>query len=277
MPKIEMPDVVLIPRALVRPNPWNPNEVAPELFNEIVSNIEELGFVQPIVVAPLDDGSEYKFQIIDGEHRYDALMLFSEEEVAEIPCIVRDMDVDSMKFQTVKLNKLRGKLNIRKFNTLVQDLMERHSFEEVAERMAFTDPTELEELLINARESLPTSEMKEEFDKAKEDIKTVEDLSLLLNRLFTQFGDTLPGNFMVLDFGGKNHIWVRMREGDYRNVMAKARETMLEGYTFDSVLMHMLVIIPVHTFIEKYSDLLEEVPDEQGTEGTVIIDDGESE
>jgi ParB/RepB/Spo0J family partition protein len=277
MPKIEMPDVVLIPRALVRPNPWNPNEVAPELFNEIVSNIEELGFVQPIVVAPLDDGSEYKFQIIDGEHRYDALMLFSEEEVAEIPCIIRDMDVDSMKFQTVKLNKLRGKLNIRKFNTLVQDLMERHSFEEVAERMAFTDPTELEELLINARESLPTSEMKEEFDKAKEDIKTVEDLSLLLNRLFTQFGDTLPGNFMVLDFGGKNHIWVRMREGDYRNVMAKAREAMLEGYTFDSVLMHMLVIIPVHTFIEKYSDLLEEVPDEQGTEGTVIIDDGESE
>ena len=79
--EIEMPEIIMIDMDEIKPNPWNPNEVEAEVFNEIVKNMEELGFVQPIVVSSLDDGSEYQFQIIDGEHRYEAIMLFDEEEV----------------------------------------------------------------------------------------------------------------------------------------------------------------------------------------------------
>lgn len=46
-------------------------------------------------------------------------------------------------------------------------------------------------LIDDTRESLPP-EMRKEFDKAKEEIKTVDDLSLVLNRLFTKYGSTLP-------------------------------------------------------------------------------------
>ena len=191
------PEVVVIDRSKIRPNTWNPNEVDADLFNELVQNIEEFGFVQPIVVAPLPEGGEYEFQITDGEHRFDGLGTLG---VDEIPCVVMAVDEDTQKFQTVKMNRLRGKFNQKKFTALVRDLMNRYTFEEVAARMAFTDPTELESMIENVRATLEDPEMKKEFDKAKDEIKTVDDLSSLLNRLFTQFGDTMPANFMILDF-----------------------------------------------------------------------------
>jgi hypothetical protein len=269
---VTFPETVLINARKIRPNEWNPNIMPAELFNELVENIEgEMGFVQPIIVSPIPEDEQkdgYEFKIIDGEHRFDGLRLL---DVEEIPCIVKFMSEDDMKFQTVKMNRLRGKFDHKKFNMLVKDLLSRHSFEEVAARMAFTDPTELEGMIDNARESLPDDEMRKEFDKSKGEIKTVDDLASVLNRLFTQYGDTMPYNFMVLDFGGKNHIWVRMNPTQYRNVLSQARECMAHGVTFDSVLSLLITEIPMAKFIKKKMDLLEEVSEEDASKGTVIM------
>lgn len=267
---VTFPETVMIPARKIRPNEWNPNVMAADLFNELVANIEgEMGFVQPVLVAPIPDDEQedgYEFKIIDGEHRFDGLKLL---DVEEIPCIVKFMSEDDMKFQTVRMNRLRGKFDHKKFNNLIKDLLERHSFEEVAARMSFTDPTELESMIDNVRETLPDDEMKKEFDKSKGEIKTVDDLAAVLNRLFTEFGDTMPYNFMVLDFGGKNHIWVRMNPTQYRNVLSQARECMAHGYTFDSVLALLITEIPMAKFIRKKSDFLEEVSIEDASHGTV--------
>jgi len=268
---IDIPDIVLIPRKEIRPNPWNPNEMDPDVFNELVTNIETDGFIQPIAVGPLeDDPDEYKWEIIDGEHRFDGLAIL---DVPEIPCYIRNIDEDKRKFLTVKMNRLRGKMDRKKFTKLVEDLMQRHTFEEVAEQMAFTDPTELEALMEGARESLPTKEMRDEFDAAKKDIKTVDDLSLLLNRLFTKYGDTLPANFMILDFGGKEHIWVRMERDQFSKIRSQAREVLAHGYTFDSFLSHLLTVIPVERTIEKYKDFLAEAKADASSGSVVDIDD----
>lgn len=260
--KIEIPEVVMLPKDKIRANPYNPNVVSADIFNSIVENIEDFGFVQPIIVAPLPKKDKHDFQIIDGEHRFDALCLL---DVSEIPCIIKSVSLDEQKFQTVKMNRLRGKMDLKKFTALVEDLMAKYSFEEVAEYLAFTDPTELEQMIESTRESLPTDELKEEFDKVKNDIKTIDDLSIVLNRLFTSFGSTLPANFMILDFGGKNHIWVRMRKGDYRKILGKAREVLSHGHTFDSFLSRILSVIPVEKAIDKHKTFLEEaMPDDDG-------------
>jgi len=253
--KIEM-EIEMISRSKIRPNPWNPNDVPADIFNELVSNIEDFGFVQPIIIGPVG-GEDYEYEIIDGEHRFDGLEIL---DVDEIPCIVKDVDEDIRKFQTVKMNRLRGKFDRKRFTSLVQDLMKRHSFEDVAAHMAFTDPTELESMIANAKDSLPSKEMKDALDEAKDDIKTVDDLSAVLNRLFTQFGDTVPANFMILDFNGKQHIWVRMGKS-HKKVQALARKVMAEGYTFDSFLVHLLTLTPVKKFVAKFGDNLEPLPE----------------
>lgn len=249
-----MPEIVPVERDRIRPNEWNPNEMDPEVFNELVSNIEEYGFVQPIIIATLAD-EEYDFQITDGEHRFEGLAVLG---IDTIPCIVKDVSEDKQKFQTVKLNRLKGKFNTKKFTNLVSDLMERYTFEEVAENLAFTDPTELEAMIENARDVISDPDMRNEFDKAKDEIKTVDDLSNVLNRLFTKYGDTLPANFMILDFGGKDSIWVRMPRREFAKIRGVARDVLGFNATFDSFLTKLLSVTPVEKFIDKYRETIDE-------------------
>lgn len=254
--EIEMPEIIMIDMDEIKPNPWNPNSMNADLFNELTRDIEEYGFVQPILVANAPEEKDYKYQIVDGEHRYDALKILG---VDKMPCYIVDLDEDHQKFKTVRMNRLRGKMDTKKFTSLVEDLMNRYPLEEVAENLAFTDPTELEAMMDSARENLPTTEMKEEFDRAKETIKTVDDLSAVLNRLFNEFGDTLPANFMILDFGGKYQIWVRMGDKEFRPLRSKARECQKAGVTFDSLVCHVLKSLPVERYVERFGDHLVKV------------------
>jgi hypothetical protein len=101
--------------------------------------------------------------------------------------------------------------------------------------------------------------MKKEFDAAKDEIKTVDDLTTLLNRLFTKYGDTLPANFMILDFGGKEHIWVRLSKKQFKLIQDKARVCLELGVTFDSVISHVLTVMDTKKFINTFSDQLEKI------------------
>jgi hypothetical protein len=270
---VEIFETVMIPKNKIRPNEWNPNVMTADLFNELTENIESLGAVQDVVVAPLapeEQTDGYEFRIVDGEHRFDG---FSVLDLELIPCKIVGISEDDQKFQTVKLNRLRGKFNQKKFTALVKDLMNRYSLEEVAQRMAFTDPTELEAMLEHARESLPSEEMQNEFDKARGEIKTVDDLSMVLNRLFTKYGDTLPYNFMILDFGGKEHMWVRMHPHDHRAILHQARECVAHGVTFDSVLARMISVMSVKEFVETHRDFLREPSQETASRGSVAAFD----
>lgn len=273
---VVFPETVMIDVRKIMPNEWNPNVMPADLFNELVENIDgPMGYVQDIVVSPIPkedqvDGFEYK--IIDGEHRFDALRLL---DVTEIPCKVQFMTEDEMKFQTVKMNRLRGSFDRKKFNSLVQDLLGRYSLEEVAAKMSFTDPTELEGMIDHARDSLPTPEMKDEFDKAKSEIRTVDDLSDVLNRLFNKYGDTLPANFMILDFGGKEHIWVRIDPRKFKAVQSQAREVMAHGYTFDSFLTHLITEVPIGKYINSRGDKLDEISLENASSSQVLTPEDE--
>jgi ParB/RepB/Spo0J family partition protein len=256
---INIPEVIMLPRSQIRPNSYNPNFLSPEIFNELVRNIEEHGFLQPVIVSPLnDDPDGFLFEIVDGEHRFDGLAIL---DVDDIPCFIANLDTDSRKFLTVRMNKLRGKFDRKKFTALVKDLMERHSFDEVASQLAFSDPSELEAMIDNARNTLPTPEMKAAFDSAKKEIKTVDDLSNILNRIFTKYGNSLPANFMVFDFGGKELVWLRFdNKKEFFSVKDKLREILLAGYTADSFISQLLKVLPVSDFVGKYKESLVPIP-----------------
>jgi len=56
--------------------------------------------------------------------------------------------------------------------------------------------------------SLP-DELAKKLDKVKDQIKTIDDLSIVLNRLYNEYGDTLEYGFMIIGYGGKDSLWVR--------------------------------------------------------------------
>lgn len=237
----DRPEFREIPIDSIVANEWNPNKMSDDLFNILTEDMgdESVGFLQPVLVAEREDGM---YRIIDGEHRYESARINGYETV---PCIVAHGDLatdeDKQKFLTARMNRLRGKMDKRKFAAMVNSLQGEYDLDELARQLAFTDPDQLATMIDTARKSLPTQQMREGFDEARDEIKTVADLSNVLNRLFTRYGDTLPHQFMILDFGGKNHVWVRISDRrKYQTVMEKTRLCLERGVTFDSVLMTLL-------------------------------------
>lgn len=266
---------VRLPIDAIEPNPWNPNEMSSDDFNMLSENVNEVDFLDPILVVPLPikKGGTQRYRIVDGEHRWEQQRLMEKKDIL---CIIGDpkiFDEKQQMRQTVRFNKIRGHLNIKKFAALANAMMEEHGvpFEELAHEFGFTDETELEQMLEAARETLPSDEAKKEFDKAKGEIKTIDDLANLLNKLFSKYGDTLPGHFMILDFGGKEHIWVRVPKNEFRKIVHRARSCMTEGVTFDSVVCRMLMTADLPKFIKTHRDFLEDVnPDEKVRVGVDI-------
>uniref|UniRef100_A0A6M3M8U5 ParB-like N-terminal domain-containing protein n=1 Tax=viral metagenome TaxID=1070528 RepID=A0A6M3M8U5_9ZZZZ len=270
---IEKPEVVMIPVGEIVPNDWNPNVMAAQDFNDLIANMEEVGFVQPVVVVPIEEDEEgHKYRITDGENRFEAMRISDEPE---IPCVIAAGLVNNeyaQQVQTVKLNKIKGTMDKGKLAALVTQMMEHKSFDEVADDLLYHDPTELEDLINSVRTSLPSEEMKEEFDQIKDDIRTADDLGSVLNRLFTQYGDTLPYNFMLFDFGGKEHIWVRMEKREYQKIKANARECLTYGITFDSIVSRVFSLMNVEKFVEKHRDFLQEASPDDASIGEVFED-----
>ena len=231
-------EVVLIPTGSIRLNNWNPNELSDAMFTRLVEDIKTVGFLQPILVTPLDDGA---YRIVDGEHCFECARLLDMETV---PCVVVSGefagDETAQKFQTMRMNMIRGNVDKRKLKVLVEDLTTTAPIEDVAEAMAFDDVDALRALVGDARASLPPS-MRREFDKKKEEIKTVNDLSAVLNRLFTKYGNTLPYDYMVMDFGGKKQILVRLGTNKvYDKVLVAAGKCQEHNVTFSSAILLLL-------------------------------------
>lgn len=252
--------VVSVPIDLIDPNEWNPNKLSEAMFNRLVQDMEKIGFLQPILLVPKDNG---RYRIVDGEHRYEAAKL---SDMRDVPAVIVEgdfaADEDSQKFQTMRMNMIRGSLDKRKFQDMVEGLLERHGLEEIAESMAFDDIDALRSMIDSARATLPTPELRKEFDKAKEEIKTVDDLSNVLNRLFTRYGSTLPYHFMVMDFGGKDHLWVRMPDKQaYTDMLGLAKQCQDRGVTFSSLLL-TLMRERGGTFLLDAMDRLESVSEE---------------
>jgi len=232
-------------------------------FNLLSENVTEVDFLDPILVVPLplEAGQPQKYRIVDGEHRFEQQRLMDAVTIKAIIADPERFDEATQKKQTVRMNMIKGSVNPKKLAMLVTDLIENHDvpYAEMAHELGFADPTELESIMASARSSLPSEEMKKEFDKVKDDIKTMDDLSLVLNRLFTKYGDTLPGHFMILDFGGKEHLWVRIPTKEFTRYKDRARECMSLGYTFDSVLGQMLMALNPAEYIATHKALLQEI------------------
>jgi hypothetical protein len=67
----------------LRPNPWNSNHVSPDNEAKLRASIRQFGLFKPVVVRELyDEETDTKYEILGGEHRWDAA---KEEGLTEVP------------------------------------------------------------------------------------------------------------------------------------------------------------------------------------------------
>ncbi|MCX6808007.1 MAG: ParB/RepB/Spo0J family partition protein [Patescibacteria group bacterium] len=194
---------------------WNVNEMSDPKFNQLVRSIQEDGFREPIHVVPIDEGvdeNDNKFpiyRIIGGHHRFRAAQQLGFEEITAIVLDPHEYTEDVQKLQSVKMNMIRGKLSSKKFTKLYLELTEKYPDDLMAEFMAFDSEEAMQKMIKDIAKSLP-GEMQDKLRKSADEIKTVDDLAMVINRIFAEHGNTVDKSFIFFNYGGKTHALIEM-------------------------------------------------------------------
>jgi len=155
----------------IHPNPWNPNEMPPPLFDKLVSGLKHtieqgsLKDVPPIVVRkhPSIDG---EYEIVDGEHRWRAMK--SELKLPQIGAYRIKADDATARILTRTLNYLRGSPDREKYARGLVELIELGvPYEDLGELLP-EDDYELDALIDEAGITLEAFTKLEEAEKAAE-------------------------------------------------------------------------------------------------------------
>ncbi|BEL10635.1 ParB/RepB/Spo0J family partition protein [Actinoplanes sichuanensis] len=126
-----------LPVSVIEPNAKQPRHVFDEeALEELKTSIQEVGFLQPIVVRELGDG---RYELVMGERRWRAAQAVGRET---IPAIVRDTPDDAMLRDALLENIHRANLNPLEEAAAYQQLLEEFgaTHEELARRIGRSRP-----------------------------------------------------------------------------------------------------------------------------------------
>ena len=127
---------LLIPKSLLDPNPWNPNKTKPRQQKAIAESLKTYSQIIDIIVRPNGD----RYQIIDGEHRYDELT-----EDVYVTVLHGLSDADAKKL-TIIMNETRGEADKIELAQLLADLSNELRGDELLNALPY-EQNELDELV----------------------------------------------------------------------------------------------------------------------------------
>ena len=228
-----------LPVGLLVKNEDNPNKMSAREFDLLIDNMERTGITDAILVRPFDRGLVLKavatgkqgdelaalfieqgaqFRIVGGHHRFDGAVYLGFETVPATVIMADDFDEDQERFQLVRMNAIRGKLDPQAFFDLYNQLSDSYTDEILQDAFGFAEEAEFKRLINQTAKALPDPNMQKKFKEAAAEIKTIDGLSKLLNEMFTKYGDSLPFGYMVFDHGGQRSMWLRI-EGKTMNAL----------------------------------------------------------
>lgn len=219
-----------LPVELLVKNEDNPNKMSSREFDLLVDNMEKTGITDAILVRPLDyvmaqdlvkafkreelveafQKNDLQFRIVGGHHRFDAAVYLGFNTV---PCTIimdEEFDEEQERFQLVRMNAIRGKLDPQAFFDLYNKLSSQYTDEILQDAFGFADEAEFQRLINQTAKALPDPKLQKKFKEAAQEIKTIDGISKLLNEMFTRYGDTVPYGYMVVDYGGQRSVWIRV-------------------------------------------------------------------
>ena len=183
----------------------NPNVQDEATFDLLVDEIREHGFDEPIQVRP-HPTKPGKYQISSGHHRTKAARVIG---LLAIPAVVKEYSDREQKIHLAKRNALRGNFDKAKLAKIYQDVSKGRDPIQVQRELGFTDPKKFDKIVEAAAKNLSPKQKKKLAD-AKEDIKTLDDLSSVLNRIFKETGSEADSGYLCFSFGGKDHHYIKI-------------------------------------------------------------------
>jgi ParB/RepB/Spo0J family partition protein len=183
----------------------NPNVQDDKTFDILVDKIRTDGFDEPVHVAKDKDKPGW-YIMVSGEHRLKAAKLL---RFKTIPAVIHE-DWDEVKrdIEGMARNNLRGTTDPVKFVALY-DKLKRKGIDDalIKAQMGFTKQQAFAKLYNTVEKSVTPSQRKK-LQEAKETIRSVDDLSSILNNIFKENGTELDHGFLVFSYGGKKHHYV---------------------------------------------------------------------
>lgn len=236
---MEIKPEVMLPVSQLHFDEENTNEQDDKTFNALVEQIQETGFTENIVVVdhrgdPDWRDEEKPYKVVSGNHRGRAAEVLGMESIPARIWTWEEWDNDMADFQNIRHNVLKGKLNPEKFTKLFTNLSRKYGEQATKDAMMFMDEEAFKKVYLETTSNLP-KELRDQLDKSKKDIKTVDDLSNLLNSLFSTYGDTLAHDYMVFDYGGRSHIWIRMDEPTKRAMDEVKTQVMVQRVSMNQL------------------------------------------
>lgn len=199
--------VEMIPVELIDDFEGNPQVMSDATFSALVEEIAESGWTVPVqVVGPMPDG---RYKMVGGHHRKKAAKVLGYSRIPGMLLPPDQFNEDIREIQVVKQNVLAGELNPEKFTTLFNRIAEKYGTEMTRTMMGFTQADAFKRVYQEAKKGLPP-EMAARLDETKQELKTVDDLSLILNKIFNEFGDTLKFHGLFFTWGGREHLMIQL-------------------------------------------------------------------
>jgi len=215
----------------------NPNEEATLVFNNLLLEIQEDGFDQPLIVVDrMRIENKPGWSVVSGNHRYRALKLHG---YTHADCVVKDWDVEKAKIKVIRRNLIAGQLNNERFTRMVDSIRTPYTPDQIADVLGFGDVDKFAKHYKKQNER----EARAAGDTSMGDpTKLVEGMTVLLNKLFTEYGDTVPNSFMYFLNGGRIHLAVQTNTQLRRVVNRIAKRCMNEHLDINLILAGALTL-----------------------------------
>lgn len=271
-----------LPVGLLVKNEDNPNKMSSREFDLLVDNFDKTGLTDAILVRPFElsvvealveafenDATSFvkqlvemntQFKIVGGHHRFDAAIFLGFETVPVTVIMDPKFDEDQERFQLVRMNMIRGRMDPQAFFDLYNKLSSDYSDEILQDAFGFAEEAEFKKMINQCAKSLPEPHLQKKFKEAAAELKTIDGLSKLLNEMFTKYGDTLPFGYMVFDHGGKRSMWLRI-EGKTMNALDVIGTICIDhGRTVDDVVGGLMQSIAKGDFKEHLDKIISKTP-----------------
>lgn len=122
--------------AACHPNPWNPNRMDGLTYAKTIESIRKYGFIDPMTLRAMPD-KPGEWQIIDGENRWRAARDLGIEHG---PAFSLGNVEEKMAMQlTIVLNELRGQYDPRSMGSLLRNLLDNDTIDELTRTLPFTE------------------------------------------------------------------------------------------------------------------------------------------
>lgn len=114
-----------IPIAKIKPNDYNPNNVAKVEMGLLYKSIKHDGYTQPVVTIYDPENDEYV--IVDGFHRYFTAKMHKDirdKNKGMLPVVVIKKDINERMVSTIRHNRARGEHSVSGMSSMVFKLLE---------------------------------------------------------------------------------------------------------------------------------------------------------